>query len=189
MLIGYERVSTTEQSLDSQRDELKAAGCEKIYSDKASGMKADRPGLNDALRYLRDGDVFVVTKLDRLGRTLKHLIVTVEDLHQRNIGFKSLKDGIDTTTSTGKLMFHIIGAIAEFERDLIRERTRAGLQAARARGRKGGPKVKATPEKLRQITAMLKDPEIAVGEACKAVGISRSTYYRQLSITKANNEK
>lgn len=187
MLVGYERVSTIDQSLDSQRDELKAAGCEKIYSDKVSGAKTDRPGLNDALAYLREGDVLVVTKLDRLGRTLKHLIATVEDLHWRNIGFKSLKDGIDTTTSTGKLMFHIIGAIAEFERDLIRERTRAGLQAARARGRKGGRKLKATPEKLRQITAMLKDPSITVGEACKAVGISRNTYYKHFNIMKSNN--
>lgn len=183
MLIGYERVSTSEQSLTPQNDRLKKAGCEKIFSDVVSGAKADRPGLEEALEYLREGDVLVVVKLDRLGRTLKHLITTIEGLNKRGIGFKSLTEGIDTTTSTGKLMFHVIGAIAEFERDLIRERTRAGLESARARGRKGGRRVKATPEKMRQITAMLKDENITVKEACATVGISKDTYYRHLNKT------
>ncbi len=180
MLVGYERVSTAEQSLAPQTDRLKEAGCEKIYSDVVSGAKEARPGLDEALDYLRQGDVLVVVKLDRLGRTLKHLIATIEELNDRGIGFKSLNDGIDTTTSTGKLMFHIIGAIAEFERDLIRERTHAGLKAARARGRKGGRPLKGTPEKVKQVRAMLQDETITVKEACTAVGISRNTYYRNL---------
>ncbi|MEM8610654.1 MAG: recombinase family protein [Cyanobacteria bacterium P01_H01_bin.105] len=178
MLVGYVRVSTTEQSLLPQTDQLKEAGCEKIFSDMASGAKADRSGLDEALAYLRTGDILVVVKLDRLGRTLKHLIATIEDLDSKGIGFKSLNDGIDTTTSTGKLLFHIIGAIAEFERDLICERTHAGLKAARARGRKGGRPIKATPAKIKQIQAMLKDENITVKEACATVGVSRNSFYR-----------
>ena len=178
MLVGYGRVSTAEQSLLPQTDQLQEAGCEKIFSDVASGAKADRIGLDEALDYLRAGDVLVVVKLDRLGRTLKHLIATIEDLDSKGIGFKSLNDGIDTTKSTGKLLFHIIGAIAEFERDLIRERTHAGLKAARARGRKGGRPIKATPAKLNQIQAMVQDDTITVKEACATVGISRKSFYR-----------
>ena len=184
MLVGYERISTSDQSLAPQHDRLVIAGCEKFYSDVVSGSKATRPGLDECLHYLRKGDVLVVVKLDRLGRTLKHLIATIEDLDERGVGFKSLDDGIDTTTSTGKLLFHIIGAIAEFERELIRERTQAGLAAARARGRKGGRKVKATPAKMQQVVAMLQDPEITIAEACEAVGISRSSYYRHLTVAK-----
>ncbi|NEP19474.1 MAG: recombinase family protein [Leptolyngbya sp. SIO4C1] len=182
MLVGYERVSTADQSLEPQHDRLEEAGCERIYSDVVSGAKADRSGLEEALAYLREGDVLVVVKLDRLGRTLKHLIETIEDLNERGIGFRSLNDGIDTTTSTGKLMFHIIGAIAEFERDLIRERTQAGLKAARARGRKGGRPTKGTPDKIKQVRAMLQDKTITVKEACAAVGISRNTYYRHIML-------
>ncbi|ESA37113.1 dna invertase [Leptolyngbya sp. Heron Island J] len=178
MLIGYERVSTPEQSLEPQHDKLREAGCEQIFSDIVSGAKAARPGLDEALSYIREGDVLVVVKLDRLGRTLKHLIETVEGLNTRGIGFKSLADGIDTTTSAGKLMFHIIGAIAEFERDLIRERTQAGLKAARARGRLGGRPTKVTPQMIRQIEAMLHDDTITVGEACTTVGISKASYYK-----------
>jgi DNA invertase Pin-like site-specific DNA recombinase len=130
MLIGYARVSTTEQVLDLQTDALESAGCEKIFSDTISGVKSDRPGLTQALEFCRKGDTFVVWKLDRLGRSLKHLIETVEDLKNRGIGFKSIQEAIDTSTPTGKLYFHVFCALAEFERDLIREHTLAGLEAA-----------------------------------------------------------
>src|SRR2546423_716996 len=138
MQIGYARVSTTEQNLDLQLDALKKADCVKIFTDTASGAKTARKGLDEALTYVRPGDTLVVWRLDRLGRSLKHLIEVVTDLEKRGIGFKSLTENIDTTTSGGKLIFHIFGALAEFERDIIRERTKAGLEAARARGRKGG---------------------------------------------------
>jgi DNA invertase Pin-like site-specific DNA recombinase len=138
MLIGYARISTHEQNLDLQEDALKAAGCKKVYTDKTGGAKSERPGLEKALADARPGDTLVVWKLDRLGRSLKHLIETVTDLSHRGVGFKSLQENIDTTTSGGKLVFHVFGALAEFERDIIRERTLAGLAAARARGRKGG---------------------------------------------------
>src|SRR5437773_6518768 len=144
MLIGYARVSKNEQNLDLQLDALKAAGCEKIFHDKITSLKEERKGLDEALAFLRPGDALVVWKLDRLGRTLRHLIDLIATFNQQGIGFKSLKETIDTTTSTGKLVFHIFAALAEFERDIIHERTRAGLEAARARGRKGGrPKQKA----------------------------------------------
>src|ERR671919_880794 len=137
-LIGYARVSTTEQHLHLQQDALSAAGCLKIYTDTISGATKERKGLTEALHYVRAGDTLVVWRLDRLGRSLKDLIERITDLHSRNIGFKSLTENIDTTTSGGKLIFHIFGALAEFERDIMRERTLAGLAAARARGRKGG---------------------------------------------------
>src|SRR5215211_3297359 len=144
MQIGYARVSTDEQTLNLQLDALAAAGCDRLCTDTASGAKADRPGLREALDHLRAGDTLVVWRLDRLGRSLRHLIETVTTLAQRGVGFKSLTESIDTTSPGGKLIFHIFGALAEFERDLIRERTRAGLTAARARGRKGGhPRVKS----------------------------------------------
>jgi DNA invertase Pin-like site-specific DNA recombinase len=135
MNIGYARVSTHEQTLDLQKDALEKIGCSKIFTDTASGAKAERKGLEEALNYVREGDTLVVWRLDRLGRSLKHLIETITTLNNRNIGFKSITENIDTTTSGGKLVFHIFGALAEFERDIIRERTNAGLQAARARGR------------------------------------------------------
>src|ERR687895_389947 len=142
MLIGYARVSTHDQTLTLQQDALEKAGCTKIFTDTASGAKTERKGLDDALTYVRKGDTLVVWRLDRLGRSLPHLIATMTALEDRGIGFKSLTENIDTTTSGGKLIFHIFGALAEFERNLIRERTTAGLMAARARGRKGGrPKV------------------------------------------------
>src|SRR5690349_15412935 len=140
MLIGYARVSTDDQTLDLQLDALKAAGCERrrVYTDTASGAKTDRPGLAKALDMLREGDILVVWRLDRLGRSLPHLIEVVGDLKGRHIGFKSLTENIDTTTPAGELIFHIFASLAQFERELIRERTMAGLVAARARGRKGG---------------------------------------------------
>ena len=141
MKIGYARVSTDDQNLSLQLDALKEAGCGKIYRDKASGAKAQRPGLQEALEYLREGDTLVVWRLDRLGRSLKHLIETVQVLEERGVGFQSLQEAIDTTTSGGKLVFHIFGALAEFERNLIRERTNAGLQAAQgARAQRGATK-------------------------------------------------
>jgi DNA invertase Pin-like site-specific DNA recombinase len=138
MLIGYAWVSTHDQTLAFQRDALTKAGCTKLFTDTASGAKAERKGLDEALAYVRKGDTLVVWRLDRLGRSLPHLITTMTDLEKRGIGFKSLTENIDTTTSGGKLIFHIFGALAEFERNLIRERTTAGLMASRARGRTGG---------------------------------------------------
>jgi DNA invertase Pin-like site-specific DNA recombinase len=138
MMIGYARVSTTDQTLDLQLDALKKAGCTKIFTDTASGAKTERKGLDEAISYVRAGDTIAVWRLDRLGRSLQHLIETISKLDAQNIGFKSLTENIDTTTSGGKLIFHIFGALAEFERNLIRERTSAGLIAARERGRKGG---------------------------------------------------
>src|SRR5689334_18321537 len=149
MNIGYARISTGEQLLDLQRDALTAAGCESIFTDTLTGARASRPGLDEALSYIRKGDTLVVWRLDRLGRSLKHLIETVAALEEQGIGFKSLTEQIDTTTSGGKLIFHVFGALAEFERDLIQERTQAGLRAARARGRVGGrPKKLADPKKM-----------------------------------------
>ncbi len=138
MLIGYARISTADQTLALQQDALTKAGCERLFTDTASGSQAVRPGLEEALAYVRPGDTLVVWRLDRLGRSLRHLIDTVALLQQRGIGFRSLQEQVDTTTSGGKLVFHVFGALAEFERDLIRERTQAGLLAARARGRLGG---------------------------------------------------
>ncbi len=151
MLIGYARVSTQDQTLDLQKDALEKIGCSKIFTDTASGATTERKGLEEALSYVREGDTLVVWRLDRLGRSLQHLIETITKLNNRKIGFKSITENIDTTTSGGKLIFHIFGALAEFERDIIRERTLAGLQAARARGRLGGkPKAPAlnTPKKV-----------------------------------------
>ena len=156
MLIGYARVSTTDQNLDLQRDALHAAGCERILTDTASGVKAERPGLLQALRECRAGDTLTVWKLDRLGRSLPHLVETVRDLEQRGVGFKSLQESIDTTTSGGKLIFHIFASLAEFERDIIRERTNAGLAAARARGRKGGRPPSVDPAKVKAALALKK---------------------------------
>jgi len=137
-LIGYARVSTQDQHLHLQRDALTSAGCLKIYTDTVSGSTTERRGLDEALGYLRPGDTLVVWRLDRLGRSLKHLITRITELNDRTIGFKSLTENIDTTTSGGKLIFHIFGALAEFERDIIKERTNAGLEAARTRGKFGG---------------------------------------------------
>ena len=181
MDVGYARVSTGEQTLDLQLDALAKAGCGKVFTETASGAKADRPVLEETLEYLRPGDTLVVWRLDRLGRSLKHLIEVTTQLAERGIGFRSLTEQIDTTTPGGKLVFHVFGALAEFERELIRERTQAGLAAARARGRKGGrPKAKGLddPKKLALAQRLYDDPKNDIATICQALGVSRSTLYR-----------
>ncbi len=181
MLIGYARVSTHEQTLALQQDALQKAGCDKIFTDTISGAKTERPGLDEALTFLRPGDTLVVWRLDRLGRSLKHLIDTITALHDRGIGFKSLTENIDTTTSGGKLIFHIFGALAEFERDIIRERTNAGLQAARARGKIGGrPKSLHVKNKAAMAQALYNDKTNSIADICKTLNISRATLYRYI---------
>jgi DNA invertase Pin-like site-specific DNA recombinase len=180
MLIGYARVSTTDQTLDLQKDALEKAGCSRIFTDTASGAKAERVGLDEALSHLREGDTLVVWRLDRLGRSLKHLIETITGLNNRHIGFKSITESIDTTTSGGKLIFHIFGALAEFERDIIKERTNAGLQAARARGRKGGRPKALSPKKAQMAEVLYKDKNNSIDEICKTLNISRATLYRYI---------
>lgn len=186
--IGYMRVSKADgtQVLDLQKDALLAAGTDLryIYEDMASGRRDDRPGLASCLKALRAGDTLVVWKLDRLGRDLRHLINTVHDLTERGIGFKVLTGhgaAIDTTTSAGKLIFAIFAALAEFERELIAERTRAGLASARARGRAGGRPYKMTPAKLRLASAAMGKPETVVGDLCSELGITRQTLYRHIA--------
>jgi DNA invertase Pin-like site-specific DNA recombinase len=182
MLIGYARVSTADQTLALQQDALKQAGCDPIFTDTASGASTERPGLDQALSHLRNGDTLVVWRLDRLGRSLQHLIQTVTELDQRGIGFKSTQENIDTTTSGGKLVFHIFGALAKFERGIIQERTQAGLQAARARGRRGGrPKRQRSSRKVAMARALYADKTNSVSEICKTLGISRATLYRYLN--------
>src|SRR2546427_3437291 len=183
MLIGYARVSTQEQTLDSQKDALEKIGCTKIFTDVISGAKAERKGLEEALAYVRTGDTLVVWRLDRLGRSLKHLIETITKLNNRKIGFKRITENIDTTTSGGKLVFHIFGALAEFERDIISERTNAGLQAARARGRLGGrPKAKTldTPKKIAMAQSLYENRNNTIDEICKTLNVSRATLYRYI---------
>ena len=177
MNIGYARVSTLDQTLALQQDALKAAGCEKIFTDTASGSRAARPGLSEALDFARFGDTLVVWRLDRLGRSLGHLIQTVMDLKKRGVHFRSLQEQFDTTTSGGKVVFHFFGLLAEFERDLIRERTMAGLAAARARGRTGG-RPRWSAEKIRQLRTLAVDKTNAVAAICRTLGISRATFYR-----------
>ena len=178
MLIGYARVSTDEQNLDLQLSALKQAGCERIYPDKVSGTKATRPGLTEALSHLRKGDTLVVWRLDRLGRSLRHLLDTVNDLQDKGIEFKSITESIDTTTSGGKLVFHIFGALAEFEREIIRERTQAGLSAARARGRLGGRPKALTEKQIQMLNNLAADRNNSIEDICRTLGISRTTYYR-----------
>lgn len=180
MLVGYARVSTQEQDLGLQLDALRAASCERIFEERASGAQRDRPQLKAALDYMRSGDTIVIWKLDRLARSLKQLIETVEDLGTRGIGLRSLTESIDTTTSGGKLIFHIFAALAEFERAVIRERTVAGLQAARARGRVGGRPPALTGKDLTAAKAMLRDPEITVADVARRLGVAPSTLYRHL---------
>lgn len=179
--IGYARVSTLEQDEALQRDALSAAGCERVFVDKASGKLDHRPGLDTMLEQLRPGDTVVVWRLDRLGRSLRNLIDLVSEFASRGVGFVSLTESIDTTTPGGKLIFHIFGALAEFERDLIRERTMAGLAAARARGRRGGRPTVWTPEKLRIARQMYNSREHEVAEIARVLGISRASVYRALS--------
>jgi DNA invertase Pin-like site-specific DNA recombinase len=183
MLIGYARVSTHEQTLNLQQDALQKAGCSKIFTDTASGAKAERKGLEGALTYVRKGDTLVVWRLDRLGRSLPHLITTLTGLEERGIGFKSLTENIDTTTSGGKLIFHIFGALAEFERNLIRERTNAGLIAARARGRIGGRPKALTSRQVRIAQSLYDDPKNSILEICRTLKISKVTLYRHINTT------
>jgi len=178
MLVGYARVSTSDQTLDLQHDALTKAGCTKIFTDTASGAQAERKGLTEALSYVRAGDTLVVWKLDWLGRSLKDLITRIRELNDRKIGFKSLTENIDTTTSGGKLIFHIFGALAEFERDIIRERTTAGLEAARARGKRGGRPKALSPERIKLARRLYADTSTSVTEICNMLGISRHTLQR-----------
>jgi DNA invertase Pin-like site-specific DNA recombinase len=179
MQIGYARVSTYDQTLNLQRDALTQAGCTRIFTDTASGVKAERKGLEEALSYIRAGDTLVVWRLDRLGRSLSDLIATMTMLEERKIGFKSLTENIDTTTSGGKLIFHIFGALAEFERNLIRERTQAGLAAAHARGKKGGRPKALIPRQI-GIARELYEKRHPIAEICRTLRISKATLYRAL---------
>ena len=182
--IGYARVSTNDQDLSLQIDELEKAGCEFIFSDKISGAKAYREGLEKCLTSLKEGDTLLVWRLDRLGRSVPHLVSIVESLRERGVHFKSLHDGvIDTTTASGELIFHIFAALAQFERTLIQERTRAGLEAARARGKKGGRKpIDVQNPKVKMAKAMHKDNSMGINEICTTLGISRATFYRHIKI-------
>lgn len=189
MKIGYARVSTHEQNTAMQRHALKQAGCEKIFTDTASGAKADRPGLNDAFNQLRPNDILVVWKLDRLGRSLRHLIDTIKSLQEKKIGFQSLQECIDTTTSGGKLTFHIFSALAEFERDVIRERTKAGLVAARARGRVGGRPALLVPKQITRLKKLYDARKNTVAEICKIFNISRPTFYNYINQVNGKNKK
>jgi DNA invertase Pin-like site-specific DNA recombinase len=180
MLVGYARVSTQDQNPALQHDALTAAGCERIFTEKASGAQRDRPELAAAIAYVRPGDCLVVWKLDRLARSLPQLIETVAHLEAEGIGFRSVTEAIDTTTAGGKLIFHIFGALAEFERSVIRERTRAGLKAARDRGRTGGRPPALSPADLAAAKAMLSDPTITVADVAKRMNVSQATLYRHL---------
>ncbi len=181
MLIGYARVSTDDQNLDLQRDALRVAGCHKIYEDRMSGAKAARPGLAMVMEVARSGDVLTVWRLDRLGRSLHDLILLAEKLDDVGIGLMSLQEKIDTSSSGGKLIFHMFGALAEFERNLIRERTYAGLTAARARGRKGGrPKV-LEPAKRQLVVKLYAEKQHTICEICRMMGISKPTLYNYLA--------
>jgi DNA invertase Pin-like site-specific DNA recombinase len=177
MRIGYARVSTEDQSLEAQLAELRAAGCSEIYSEQASGKRDNRAELANALRALREGDTLVVTRLDRLGRSLSHLIHTVADLGKRGIKFESRADNIDTSSAGGELAFHMFAAFAQFERRLISERTKSGLAVARKRGKLGGRKASMTIAQLRTAKRLLDDPKISSTEVAKTYGVSRSTLY------------
>ena len=180
MLIGYARVSTRDQKAHLQLDALREAGCEKIFEETASGARRDRPELNAALEFMRAGDTLVVWKLDRLARSTRQLLETVELLSKQQMGFKTVTQDIDTTNAGGRLIFTVFGAIAEFEREIIRERTRAGLDAARSRGRKGGRPRSLSDKDLKQARALLTDPEITVEDIARRFGVGPSTLYRYL---------
>lgn len=180
MLIGYARVSTDDQKLDLQMDALKKVGCEQIFDDYMSGAKAERPGLTKALEICREGDTLVVWRLDRLGRSIKNLIDLAEILDSRGIGLKSCQEAIDTNTSGGKLIFHMFGALAEFERNLLKERTKAGLESARARGRTGG-RPKALDSKKRDLAISLYDgKQHSIKDICDIMGIGKTTLYKYI---------
>jgi DNA invertase Pin-like site-specific DNA recombinase len=180
MNFGYARVSTQDQNLDLQKDALTKAGCETIYEERASGSKAERPELQEMLKRLQRGNTLVIWKLDRLGRNLKHLIELVEQLEQMGVGLISLQENIDTTTANGKLIFHIFCSLAEFEREMIRERTNAGLAAARARGRVGGRKKALKEEDVKALRALSQDKTLSISQICSRLGISKATYYNYL---------
>ena len=183
MKIGYARVSTKDQNLDLQKDALKKAGCKKIYSEQVSGAKIERKQLDELIKQVRKGDMIIVWKLDRLGRSLRDLVNLISKFQEIEVGFKSLQDNIDTTTPTGKLTFHLFAALAEFERDIISERTKAGLASARARGRKGGrPKglSKQAQNKARLAESLYKEKELSIKEICDYLSISKPTFYRYL---------
>ncbi len=180
MLIGYARVSTDDQDLSLQCDALRQAACQKIYEDKLSGVQAARPGLDRLMESLRSGDELVVWRLDRLGRSLKDLIALVEVLEERGVGLVSLHESISTTSSSGKLVFHLFAALAEFERNLIRERTQAGLVAARSRGRKGGRPKALDLAKRQLVVRLYNERRLSVAEICRMLGISKPTLYAYL---------
>jgi len=185
MNIGYCRISTDTQNDELQLQALKDAGCEKIFSDVASGSKSDRSGLRECIEFARSGDVIVAWKLDRIGRSLKDLIETVNTLKERGIGLKVLTQNLDTTTSSGILVFHVFGAIAEFEKSLIQERTAAGLKVARARGRLGGrPKV-LDKKQIKIAESLYEDGKTSVSEICRTLGVSRATFYRNVTLKAA----
>ena len=182
MKIGYARVSTVDQNLELQTDALTEAGCKKIFSDRGvSGAKAERPGLDEALDRIRKKDTLVIWKLDRLGRSLSDLLSIVEYLKDRGAHFLSIQDGFDTSTASGKMVFSVIGAMAEYERNLIRERTMAGLKAARARGRMGGRPKALDRSQVKVAITLAEAGELTINEICEQVGCSRSTYYRQVA--------
>ncbi len=181
MLIGYARVSTDDQHLDLQRDALQKAGCERVFEDTASGAKAERVGLSTLMAVLRAGDTVVIWRLDRLGRSLKDLIALVEQLDAAGVGLRSVQENIDTVSIGGRLVFHVFGALAEFERNLIRERTRAGLTAARARGRQGGRKKRLDPAKRAVALRLYHERQHTVEEICRMMGVGRSTLYNYLT--------
>lgn len=176
--IGYARVSTDDQNLDLQTDALTKAGCETIYEEKASGKSRARPELENCLKALRAGDVLIVWRLDRLGRSLSDLVKIVGELESRGVGFESVTEKIETTTATGRLVFHLFAALAEFERNLIRERTRAGLDAARARGRSGGRKKKLSAKEIQQVKTLMEAAVLPVKEVAEKFGVSVATLYR-----------
>lgn len=187
MLVGYGRVSTADQTPALQEDALRAAGCEKLYIETISSAKKDRPQLASALDYLRAGDTLVVWRLDRLARSMRQLIQTVEDLEERGIALKSLTESIDTATAGGMLTFHIFGAMAQFERSLIRERTKAGLTAARARGRVGGRPRKLDGERLEMARGLLAADK-SVAAVARTMGVSRATVHRALDLAHIHEE-
>jgi DNA invertase Pin-like site-specific DNA recombinase len=178
MLMGYARVSTEDQNLDLQRDALARAGAERVFEDKESGARDDRPGLKD----VRKGDCLVVWRLDRLGRSMRSLIGFVEDLRERGIDFRSITEGIDTTTAAGRFFFHVLAALAQMERELIRERTNAGLAAARARGRKGGRKPKLNAKQIAHARKLLEDRTTTIKDVAASLGVNRATIYRTLGL-------
>lgn len=180
--IGYARVSTDDQHLDLQRDALRQTGCRVIYEEAASGKNAARPELEQCRKALRAGDTLVVWRLDRLGRSLTDLVQLVAELDQKGIGFESITERIETSSAAGKLVFHVFAALAEFERGLIRERTHAGLAAARSRGRAGGRKPKLDDQQVREIKALLRDPNIQVADVARRYGISRTTLYKHVGV-------